>query len=88
MIKGKTESGFEFEIDEQKLNDMEYVDDLAEIDENILAFSRVLTTTLGKEGKKRLYDHVRNENGVATVDDVMEEFNEIMSTAGSKTKNS
>ena len=42
MIKGKTSGGFEFEIDGSVLEDMEFVDALAEtVNDNPLAFSNV-----------------------------------------------
>lgn len=88
MLQGKTKSGFEFEIDEKQLDDMEYVEMLAEIEDNILAFPKVIAATLGEEGKKRLYDHLRDENGRVPVAEVTEEFKEILTVAGPKTKNS
>ena len=63
MVKGKTSTGFEFEIDEQKLDDMEFMDALAEVDENPLKFSKVMKMMLGEEQRQRLYDHLRNEDG-------------------------
>lgn len=55
MIKGKTSGGFEFEIDGSVLEDMEFVDALAEtVNDNPLAFSNVCVILFGKEQRKRL----------------------------------
>lgn len=88
MLVGSTQSGFEFEIDPEQLDDMEYVEKLAEIEENVLVLPKVIVMTLGEEGKKRLYDHLREDNGRVSVSKVSEEFTEILTIAGSKTKNS
>ena len=89
MITGKTESGFEFQIDEEMFNDMELLDRLVEADGgNYTALSNVITTIIGKEQKQRLYDHVRNEAGRVPIKAVADEFREIISLAGSGLKNS
>lgn len=86
MITGKTSKGFEFVIDETKLNDMEYVDALAEAQENSIMFSKVLKLTLGEEQKKRLYDSVRTEDGRVPIEEIISAFDEIME-ASADTKN-
>ena len=59
MIKGKTSGGFEFEIDGSVLEDMEFVDALAEtVNDNPLAFSNVCVMLFGKEQRK----HVHSSN--------------------------
>lgn len=64
MIKGKTSGGFEFEIDGSVLEDMEFVDALAEtVNDNPLAFSNVCAILFGKEQRKRLYDFLRGDDG-------------------------
>ena len=64
MIKGKTSGGFEFEIDGGVLEDMEFVDALAEtVNDNPLAFSNVCAILFGKEQRKRLYDFLRGDDG-------------------------
>ena len=50
MIKGKTSGGFEFEIDGRVLEDMEFVDALAEtVNDNPLAFSNVCCSARSRE---------------------------------------
>ena len=55
MITAKTKSGFETELEESSLDNMELVDTLDEMNEgNPLAISRLVPLLLGKEGKKKL----------------------------------
>ena len=64
MITAKTESGFSIELEESTLDNMEELDALSDLDEgNPLAMSRLVVKLLGKDGKKRLYDHLRTEDG-------------------------
>lgn len=88
MLKGKTKSGFEFEIDETRLDDMEFVEALADVEENFLKFPKVCNILLGEEQKKRLYDHLRTEDGKVPVQLMSETITEIMTLAGNSTKNS
>ena len=88
MLKGKTESGFCFEVDETGLDDMEFVEALAELEENTLMLPKVCNMLLGKEQKKKLYDHLRDENGKVPLGDVSNAIVEIMLVAGESTKNS
>lgn len=80
MLKGTTGSGFEFEIDSEELTNMEFLDLLAEANEgSALAFSRAVDWMFGKEQKKRLYDHLRDENGKVPIEAVNAIVEEIMS---------
>lgn len=64
MITAKTESDFSIELEESTLDNMEVLDALSDLDEgNPLAMSRLVVKLLGKDGKKRLYDHLRTEDG-------------------------
>ena len=78
MLKGKTTSGFEYEVSDAQLDNMELVDALAELtDNNALAVSKVTTQLLGKEQKKRLYDHVRKD-GIVSAQKVSDEILQIL----------
>lgn len=84
MIKGTTESGFKFEIDPEAVNDMEFVELLAEVDSDITKMPKVIEIALGREQKKRLYDHIRTEAGKVPIDRAMAEFEEILTLANEK----
>ncbi|MEA4965384.1 MAG: hypothetical protein VB055_06145 [Oscillospiraceae bacterium] len=65
----ETTSGFECDIDESALNDMELLDDLIALDQgDVLQFPTVIRKFLGPDDKKRLYDHLRGEDGRVPVD--------------------
>jgi hypothetical protein len=88
MIKGKTSSGFEFEISEDVANDYELVENLGELEDNPLILGKVVNQILGKEQTARLKDHVRNEKGIVPTDKMTQEIIEIFKNAGEETKNS
>lgn len=85
MIKEvKTKSGFSVSVDTDKLDDMELVEALAELNENDIAMPKVATMVLGKGDKRRLYDHLRTEKGNVPVEAFTSEFTEIMELLGAK----
>lgn len=94
MVKGTTESGLAFEIDENRLNDMEVIDTLAELSEteegsniDITKLSKLITRLLSPDMKKKLYDHVRTSDGRVPIDEVSKVFFEVLRFNG-ETKNS
>ena len=81
MLKGKTSSGFSFEIADSRCNNMELLDALSAMDQGDASqLSTVLTLLLSKEQKKALYDHVRAAAGNVPVDKVSEELKEIFNS--------
>ena len=79
MIKGKTSSGFAFEIEEHVLDSMELLDAIVEADENPAALSKVVKMTLPKDQQKALYEHLRTEHGNIPIMAVAQEVAEIFS---------
>ena len=64
MIKGKTESGFEFTISEDIKNDYELVENLGELEDNPLILGKIVNQILGKEQTIKLKVEVNsNVNG-------------------------
>lgn len=88
MKTGTTKSGFKFSVNEEVADDMEFLEELMEAQENAVFFPKVITRLLGSEQKKELYDHLRNEEGRVPIEAVTETFAEIMTLAGEDTKNS
>lgn len=69
MILAKTNSGFEIELDDGVANDQELLDALAALEDGeILNVSRLIVRLLGKDGRKKLYDHLRTEDGRVPAD--------------------
>lgn len=59
----KTESGFEIELDDEAMNDVELVEAIVEMDTDGTKLFYVADRLLGKEGKQKLYDHLRDAKG-------------------------
>lgn len=77
-LKAETESGFVCEVDESALNDMELLEDLIALDEGDgKRLPAIITRLLGEEGKRALYDHVR-EDGRVPIDKATAAVLEIM----------
>lgn len=87
MIKGKTSSGFDYEIPKENLNNYELVEVLGEMEENPLLISKTVNLLLGKEQAKDLKDHLRTEGGTVPTDKMSEEIMEIFESQND-TKNS
>ena len=88
MVKGKTKSGFEFEYDELKLDDMEFIEMVAGLEEDATLLPKLLNRVLGKEQKQKLYDHLREEDGRVPTQAVSDAMEEMFNAAGDQTKNS
>lgn len=70
MRKGVTSTGFEYEYDEERLDDMRFVDALAVVVddeasdfEKVFGASRLITMLLGPDMKRALYEHIGSTHG-------------------------
>lgn len=88
MVKGKTKTGFKFEFDELKLDDMEFIEMVAGVEDDVTLLPKLLNLVLGKEQKQKLYDHLRTEDGRVPTQAVSEAMEEIFAAAGDQVKNS
>ena len=88
MIQGQTSTGFDFELDEKVLDNMELLDAIAESETDPMAISRVCRLLLGKEGRGRLYGCLRQEDGRVPVEAVSAALLEVFDACGNKGKNS
>lgn len=82
----KTASGFEFEIEDGVLDNMELLDAIAELEENPLKLTKVVKLLLGEETKERLYDHVRNDKGRVPAEALSTEVVDIFKLLNDKVK--
>lgn len=80
MKSGTTRTGFEYTFDDDRINDMEVIDALADVTsgENVLAITHALRKLLPDDDRKRLYEHVRLEDGRVPADAIMEEIRDMM----------
>ena len=82
MIDGKTNSGFEFHLHEECMDDMELLELMVEIQNgNHASMIPALTLMLGKEQRKKLYDHLRTADGRVPVKATAQAFVEICQAA-------
>lgn len=89
MRKGTTTSGFSYEFDEARLDDMRFVDVMAVVvDETakefdqIVAVSRLITMLLGPELKEQLYAHIgKAHDGRVPIKVLKQHLEEIMTTS-------
>lgn len=80
----KTNTGFEADIDDSCLDDMELFEAVADLQSgNVLAISTVIKKLCG-EHKKALYDHCRLESGRVPTQAVTEEITEIFNELNAK----
>ena len=79
MITAKTNDGFEIELSEDALDDAELLDALGGMqDGNVFDMSHLTLRLLGKEGRKKLYDHLRTPEGRVPSTAVEREIIELM----------
>lgn len=77
-IKGTTKSGFEYKIDKEVFDNMEFLEILTEADDNDpVAATKIVKFILGEKQKQKLYDHLRDDDGVVHVSAVFEAVGEI-----------
>lgn len=87
MKRGRTSTGFEFELDDTKLDDYELLEMLTELDEGQYGrITRTVEKLLGNEQKERLKEHVR-KNGKVSATELMNEISEIFQNANDSLKN-
>lgn len=87
MRHGKTSTGFEFELNDEVLDDYELLEMLTELDEG--QYGRVTRTVeklLGKEQKEKLKEHVRKDGKVSATK-LMNEIAEIFQSGDDALKN-
>ena len=87
MIKGKTETGFEYELSQARLENYELVETLGEVEENPLALPKVVNLLLGKEQADNLKNHVRDDEGFVSTEKLTNEIMEVFQSQ-KETKNS
>lgn len=76
MITGKTQTGFEFSIDERRLKNYELVEALAELENNPLLLTKIVKLLLGDDAEK-LKDHVRDDSGFVDTEKMNVEIADI-----------
>lgn len=83
MITGTTSSGFSYEVEDEVLDDYEFLELLSKIDKgkNGLIVEMV-DRFLGEKQKEKLKEHVRDENGRVSAVRLLGEVMEIFRSHG------
>ena len=77
-MKGITTSGFHFDVEDKRFNDMVLLDLLVDFQQgNGTALPKILDRIFGKEQKAALYEHLADEDGIVPVDKVSQEIMDI-----------
>lgn len=86
MLTGKTESGFEFEIEEKTLDDYEFIEAVGKCEQgDPLAYVKVVNAALGSK-KEKAFAKIREKCGYVSAKEITKLIVEIFQTP--KTKNS
>lgn len=87
MIKGKTKSGFEYEISKRRIENYELIEALSEVDVSPLLLPKTVNLLLGKEQAIKLKSHLRDADGLISTDKLTDEIMDIFQ-GQKETKNS
>lgn len=77
MLKGKTSTGFSYQISEERLNNYELLEAIGQLEDNPLVLAKVIQLLLGPDLAKKLKDHVRTASGIVPADRITDEVKEI-----------
>lgn len=78
-IKGKTATGFAFEISQDRMQNYELVEAISEVDTNPLVLPRLIKLLLGDQAEA-LKNHVRTEDGIVPLDKMGDEIKDIFAS--------
>lgn len=85
MIKEiTTKSGFKISMNPDVADNMELLDALAQANDDGISIVKVANMLLGTDDKRRLYDHLRTDDGRVPMEPFMAEIEEILNSLGAK----
>ena len=77
MTRVKTSSGFEYEIDEENLNDMRLLDLVVEISNGDTTKLPIMISMVLGDQKEKLYENLADEKGRVPIQKADDEITEI-----------
>lgn len=91
-MKIKTKSGFACEINEKKVKDWRFIKALAKCDskdesQQLEGITEIIPFLFGEKGEEKLIKHV-SKDGIASTEDIIAEFREVLILAGEEAKKS
>lgn len=80
IVKGKTSTGFEYEINKEIVDDWNFIERLAKLEQNgsVSETINVIVTMIGKDGYENLKKHCQTDTGRIPIKRLMNEYYEIM----------
>lgn len=82
MIKGKTSTGFEYEIEETAFDDMRLLGALTKLEKgDTMQLPLIVERVLGEEQEEKLYRHLEETEGRASITGASNEITEIFKNA-------
>lgn len=80
IVKGKTSTGFEYEIDKEIVDDWNFIERLARVEQgqSVSEMINVIVTLIGKDGYESLKKHCQADTGRIPIKRLMNEYYEIM----------
>lgn len=77
-MRGKTNSGFECEVEDKKFDDMQVLDYLVAVTEgDMTGIAGLIRKLLTPEQKLEFYNHVKKTHGSTAIEPVAQEFFEL-----------
>lgn len=77
MIIGKTKSGFEYHLEQARLENYELFEAFSELEASPLVLPKVVKLILGDEQTKELKNHLRATDGTVSTEKMEAEITEI-----------
>jgi hypothetical protein len=77
MLKGKTSTGFEYEISDGRMNNYELLEVFGLMENDATLMPKAVTMLLGKDQAEQLKNHVRDEDGLVPADKMGDELKDI-----------
>ena len=87
MISGKTSTGFEFELQDDVLDNWEMLEMIQEVDSgNTAVLTKLVPALLGAEQTQKLKDYIRQPNGVVRISDMSTAIADIFASCNTLKK--
>ena len=81
MLDIKTKDGLEVSVDENNISDMRFIEAVRNVETSGTSYIDMIELAIGKDGKEKLYEFVKEEDGRIPIKKVNEVFDEIMAIA-------
>lgn len=81
MVKGITESGFEFELNELAVDDMRFLRLFRRVEKEPYVLEDIAEVLIGADGVEKLYNHIETEDGRVPSSEFLKKINEMITIA-------